>query len=74
LKTVASALRLPSIFEFDVVLKSEAVLALGNHELLQLLRIFANGSVSEYTSWVSVNGALANEFGEENSPLHTTWT
>jgi len=67
-QTVASALRIPSVYDFDEVLKSEAVLSLGDHGLLQLLKIFASGTVAEFTSWTGANGALLSEFdlGQED--------
>jgi len=50
---IASALRLPTIFDFDPLLKLKAVLAVKDHELFGLLQIFLNNGLSEFKSWVS---------------------
>jgi len=59
IEAVASALRLPTILDFDLLYNLEAVLRLKNHELFDLLQIFMNGSLSDYKAWeVNHPGAL----------------
>ncbi len=58
LELLASALRSPSIFDFDTLEKLENIKALSSHELFKLLQIFAKEGLSEYQVWVSQNGPL----------------
>lgn len=53
LAAIASALRLPTIFDFDPLFKLDAVLAVKDHELFGILQIFLNNGLSEFKSWVS---------------------
>ncbi|KAH9938025.1 PCI-domain-containing protein [Fomitopsis serialis] len=48
---IASALRLPSLFDFDALFRLDAVVAAQNHELFSLLRIFINEGLSEFQAW-----------------------
>lgn len=69
LQCIAGALRFSSILDFDELLRTEAVVALGDHGLLQLLKIFAKGSMQQYTSWVGSNEAVLTEFGLDKKAL-----
>ncbi len=53
IEAVASALRLPTILDFDTLYNLEAVLRLKTHELFDLLQIFMNGRLSDYKAWES---------------------
>lgn len=56
---IATALRLPSIFDFDALFKLSAIMAVKDHELFSLLRIFLNDGLPEYENWeASHQGAL----------------
>ncbi|KAJ3739827.1 PCI domain-containing protein [Lentinula detonsa] len=56
---IASALRIPSIFEFDTLFKLDAVVANKDHELFALLQVFLNDGLSEFKAWeTSHPGAL----------------
>jgi translation initiation factor 3 subunit M len=56
---IVTALRLPSIFDFDPLFKLEPVIAVKDHELFSLLHVFLNEGLSEFSTWVgSHTGAL----------------
>lgn len=48
---IATALRLPFIFDFDPLFKLDAVVAAKDHEIFSLLQIFLNDGLSEFTVW-----------------------
>lgn len=58
LELLATALRLPSVFDFDILQKLENVKALGSHELFNLLQMFSKEGLSEYQAWESKNASL----------------
>ncbi|KAJ3925426.1 MAG: PCI domain-containing protein [Lentinula lateritia] len=56
---IAFALRIPSIFDFDSLLKLNAIIANQDHELFSLLRVFLHNGLSEFKSWEALHvGAL----------------
>jgi len=65
LETISAALRYGSVFNFDPLLKIDAVVNLKDHELIKLLRIFLSGGVSEYTAY---EASHASTFDEYNLP------
>ena len=56
---IATALRLPNIFDFDPLFKLDAVVAVNDHELFSLLHIFLNEGLSQFKTW---EGKHANAF------------
>lgn len=50
-EAIATALRLPSTFDFDSLSKLEGVVAAKDHEIYSLLQIFLGGGLSDYLSW-----------------------
>jgi len=52
-EAIVTALRLPSVFDFDSLFKLDAVLNLKNHELFYLLQVFLNGGLLEFRVWQS---------------------
>ncbi|KAF8204770.1 PCI domain-containing protein [Pholiota molesta] len=50
---VATALRLPTVFDFDALFKLDAVVAIKEHELFSLLQIFLSGGLPEFKAWAS---------------------
>ncbi|KAF5388187.1 hypothetical protein D9615_000692 [Tricholomella constricta] len=48
---IATALRLPTVFDFDPLFKLDAVLAVKDHELFSLLQIFLNDGLLEFKTW-----------------------
>ncbi|KAJ6616235.1 PCI domain-containing protein [Mycena sp. CBHHK59/15] len=49
--TIATALRLPFVFDFDPLFKLDAVVAVKDHELFALLHIFLNDGLPQFKSW-----------------------
>ena len=60
---VASALRLPSYFDFDSLFRLDAVVAAKDHELFSLLQIFLNDSLVEYQAWVQSHADALSKYG-----------
>lgn len=50
-ETIATALRLPFVFDFDPLFKLDAVVAAKDHELFSLLHIFLSDGLPEFKSW-----------------------
>jgi hypothetical protein len=53
-----------SVFNFDELLKTEQIAALGDHGLLKLINLLASGNMDEYMSWVVTGDPLLDEFGK----------
>ncbi|KAH9942573.1 PCI-domain-containing protein [Amylocystis lapponica] len=51
LDAIATALRLPSLFDYDPLFRLDAVVAAKDHELFSLLQIFLNEGLPQYTAW-----------------------
>ncbi|KIJ37443.1 hypothetical protein M422DRAFT_178100 [Sphaerobolus stellatus SS14] len=66
---IATALRLPSIFNFDALFKIDAVQVAKDQPLYALLRVILEGSIADLDSWVVANEATLNEFGLEKKAL-----
>ncbi|KAL0950227.1 hypothetical protein HGRIS_010214 [Hohenbuehelia grisea] len=60
-EAIATALRLPTVFDFDQLFKLDAVVAAKGHELFSLLHIFLNDGLSEYKSWESSHAAVLEQ-------------
>ncbi|KAL0059643.1 hypothetical protein AAF712_013608 [Marasmius tenuissimus] len=57
---IATALRLPNVFDFDALFKIDAVVASKDHELFSLLQVFLSGGLADFKSWESSHsGVLA---------------
>jgi translation initiation factor 3 subunit M len=69
LEVIASALRLPAIFNFESLLKLEPLQAVKTHDLFGLLKIFLNGGLAEYTQWEAKNGATLDKFNLKKETL-----
>lgn len=66
LDLVATALRLPNVFDFDVLFRIDAVAAAKGTELFALLQIYLNDGLTEYKAWEQKHGdtiAKYSEFG-----------
>ncbi|KAI3616701.1 pci domain-containing protein [Moniliophthora roreri] len=66
---IASALRLPNIFDFDALFKLDAVVALKNHELFSLLQVFLNGGLTEFQSWQDSHGGVFEKYNLDKEHL-----
>jgi hypothetical protein len=65
--TIATALRLPSIFDFDPLFKLEAVVAVKDHELFSLLQIFLNEGLTEFIAWEKTHQGVLEKYSSCNS-------
>lgn len=66
-KAVASALKLPKVFDFDSLLRLSVVQGLqqSSPAVLELVKILVQGSLSDYNSWASSGSAELNRLGVE---------
>ncbi|KAN0061084.1 hypothetical protein ACQY0O_006819 [Thecaphora frezii] len=55
-RTVASALRLNKMFEFEDLMQIEAVLNLNGTPVFELLKIFVGGSAEDFDAWLAKGG------------------
>ncbi|GAW01027.1 pci domain-containing protein [Lentinula edodes] len=62
IKVIASALRIPSIFDFDALFKIDAVVANKDHELFSLLQVFLNNGLSEFKSWEASHAGVLEKY------------
>jgi translation initiation factor 3 subunit M len=63
LQVIATALRLPSMFDFDPLLKLDAVIAAKDHELFSLLQVFLNDELSEFKAWEERHPGALEKYG-----------
>lgn len=66
---VVAALRLPSNFDFDPLLKLDPVVALKGTPLFSLLEIFLNSGLTEYRTWASANASVLEEHNLNGTQL-----
>jgi hypothetical protein len=59
---VATALRLPTLFDFDSLFKLDAVIALKDHEIFSLLQVFLSGGLSELDQWRASHAGVAEKY------------
>ncbi|KAJ3112266.1 hypothetical protein HDU96_004746 [Phlyctochytrium bullatum] len=62
-EAVKSAIRIPSVLNFEEVYRLDAVRALGNSPLLDLLKIFTEGSLKDYRAFTKKNASLVAKEG-----------
>lgn len=70
-QVIASALKLPKVWEFEQLLQIQAVQALKGKPIFELLTIFVGGSAEEYKKWEGANGEEVSrlcEFGDWTPP------
>lgn len=61
---IATALRLPTIFDFDPLLKLDAVVAAKDSELFSLLQIFLNEGLAEFNAWEGSHSGVLEQHRE----------
>ncbi|KAK7062123.1 eukaryotic translation initiation factor 3 subunit M [Favolaschia claudopus] len=66
---IATALRLPFVFDFDPLFKIDAVVAAKNHELYSLLHIFLNDGLSEFRQWEDSHPGILQKYQLESTQL-----
>ncbi|KAG8993033.1 hypothetical protein FRB94_011090 [Tulasnella sp. JGI-2019a] len=62
LDTIALALRLPSVFDFDSVLRLDSIKTVKDHPLLSLVRTLLGGSFTDFEKWMSSNDSVLGQF------------
>ncbi|KAJ3899321.1 PCI domain-containing protein [Lentinula edodes] len=68
-KVIASALQIPSIFDFGALFKLDAVVANKDHELFSLLQVFLNHGLSEYKSWEASHPDVLEKYDLDRAQL-----
>ncbi|KAI9064881.1 PCI-domain-containing protein [Trametes sanguinea] len=68
-EAVASALRLPSYFDFDALFRLDAVVAAKDHPLFSLLQIFLNEGLQQYTAWVQSHADVLSKYELDSAQL-----
>lgn len=69
LETVALGLRLPTVVDFDSLLRLDAIKSVKDYPILSLLRIFVGGTYSDFSAWLSSNEGVLSQFKLEKSAL-----
>lgn len=68
-RTVAAALRLPKLYEFEDLMQIPAVLQLNPSPVFDLLKIFVGGSTADYTTFASSNSSEISRLGLNSDEL-----
>lgn len=68
-RTVAAALRLPKLYEFEDLMQIPAVLQLNSSPVFDLLKIFVGGSTADYTTFASSNSNEISRLGLNSDEL-----
>ncbi|KDQ64446.1 hypothetical protein JAAARDRAFT_28075 [Jaapia argillacea MUCL 33604] len=68
-EAISTALRLPTIFDFDPLFKLDAVIASKSHELFSLLQVFLNGGLPEFNAWTESHPDALGKYGLEKAQL-----
>ncbi|KAK1223316.1 hypothetical protein PQX77_013793 [Marasmius sp. AFHP31] len=66
---IATALRLPNVFDFDALFKIDAIVANKDHELFSLLQVFLSGGLADFKSWESSHSGVLAKYNLEQSQL-----
>jgi translation initiation factor 3 subunit M len=62
LQAIATALQIPSILDFDELLKLPSIANVKNTPLFALLKIFVSGTLTDYQSWANGNAGALEQF------------
>ncbi|KAJ1033190.1 hypothetical protein NDA13_001188 [Ustilago tritici] len=68
-RTLAAALRLPKLYEFEDLMQIPAVLQLNPSPVFELLKIFVGGSTADYTAFASFNASEISRLGLNSEQL-----
>lgn len=66
---VATALRLPSVFDFDALFRLNAVVAAKDSDIYPLLQIFLNDGLSEYKAWAANHADVLSKYNLDPAQL-----
>ncbi|KIK03132.1 hypothetical protein K443DRAFT_121587 [Laccaria amethystina LaAM-08-1] len=69
INAIATALRLPNIFDFDPLFKLDAVVNAKDHELFFLLQIFLNDGLVEFKTWEQSHQGVLEKYNLESAQL-----
>ncbi|TCD70003.1 hypothetical protein EIP91_005253 [Steccherinum ochraceum] len=69
LDLISTALRSPTVFDFDPLFRLDAVVAAKSHETFPLLQIFLNDGLSEYKAWEASHSDLYTKFDLDKAQL-----
>jgi len=60
---IAASLASPQVLDFDSLFKLDAVLAVKDHPLFELLQVFVNGGLSDFNEWLSSHIEVVEQRG-----------
>ncbi|KAG6910774.1 hypothetical protein DXG01_007661 [Tephrocybe rancida] len=66
---IATALRLPTVFDFDPLFKIDAVVSVKDHELYSLLQIFLNHGLPEFKAWETSHPNVLAKYNLDRAQL-----
>ncbi|KAH8094944.1 PCI-domain-containing protein [Cristinia sonorae] len=66
---ISTALRSPTVFDFDPLFRLDAVVAAKSHEIFSLLQIFLNDGLSEYKAWEATHADLFPKYDLDKAQL-----
>jgi len=69
LDVIAEALRLPTVFDFDPLIKLDSVAAAKDHELFTLLHLFLNNGLAEFQAWEASHPGTIDKYELTKSEL-----
>lgn len=69
-RLIATALRLPAVFDFDPLFKLDAVIAVKDHELFSLLQIYLNDGLLEFNAWEASHPGAFEKYGKLKYPSY----
>ncbi|CAG8598906.1 18557_t:CDS:2 [Dentiscutata erythropus] len=65
-RAVVEAIQLPEILSFEDLLELDAIKALKNEQVFELLKVFLNGNLKEYKQFVDTNPGVVEKLGLSN--------
>ena len=68
-RLIATALRLPTVFDFDPLFKLDAVIAVKDHDLFSLLQIYLNDGLVEFYAWETSHPSAFEKYGKLKYPF-----
>ncbi|KAK7696295.1 hypothetical protein QCA50_000949 [Cerrena zonata] len=69
LELIATALRSPTVFDFDPLFRLDAVVAAKSHELFSLLQIFLNDGLTQFQAWESSHADAISAYNLDKAQL-----
>ncbi|KAG7097359.1 hypothetical protein E1B28_004710 [Marasmius oreades] len=69
INVITTALRLPSVLDFDALFRLDAVVACKDDELFSLLRVFLSGGLTEFEAWEASHPQVLAKHNLERAQL-----